>query len=168
MINKPSSTENVNNSELYKDLKARMAALDNFDNNVVGGMEVINQMPRVRAMMVPGKHKDLGPMITEAKRLIQNNIDRLEANSPDAQSIKKQEKEKADKERLSTIKTKLKALYEYEKNPAFGNQTLKSMPAYAERMVPGKAINMSALVAEAIKTTEQVIAQLERTINNNP
>jgi hypothetical protein len=125
-------------------------------------------MPRVRAMMVPGKHKDLGPMITEAKRLIQNNIDRLEANSPDAQAVKKQEKLDQDAKRLADIKVKLENLYKFEENPALGIETLKSMPVYAEKMAPGKGVDMSKILAEAIDSTKRIVEQLERTKKNNP
>jgi hypothetical protein len=151
-MNQPSKVDsNVNQSELYKDLTERMRKLDNIENDLLGGMEVINSMPKIKAMIDPHTHMDFNKIVSAAKELLQANIDRL--SNTDA----------VKESRLDTIRTKLEALYNYESNPALGNETLRSMPVYAEKMSTGKGLNMSAIIAEAIKTTEQIIEQLERT-----
>jgi hypothetical protein len=168
MVTKHSSNESISSSELYKDLQAQMDALINFEDNMAAGMDVINSIPKTKAMIIPHKHIDLGPVIEEAKRLLQNNIDRLQAISPDAQAMKKQEKLDQDAKRLADIKAKLEILYNYEKNPALGIETLKTMPVYAEKMASGKGVNMSKILAEAIDSTKRIVDQLERTKKNNP
>jgi hypothetical protein len=154
-MDSPKSVDsNINQSALYKELVAKLEKLENFDNDVVGGMEVINQMPKFKAMIVPGKHVDLGIIVEAAKTLLRTNINKL--SNPDA----------AKETRLKAIKEKLEILYNYEQNPALGNQTLMSMPVYAEKMTTGKAVNMNAIIAEAIQSTESIIEQLERTNKN--
>jgi hypothetical protein len=168
MVSNLGSNESISSSELYKDLKAQMDALINFESNMAAGMDVINSIPKTKAMIIPHKHIDLGPVIEEAKRLLQNNIDRLVANSPEAQLTRKAEVLRAKEERLNAIKAKLENLYNYEANPALGIETLKSMPDYKAKMATGNNVNMSKILAEAIETTESIVKQLERTIKNNP
>jgi hypothetical protein len=154
-MNFPNSVDsNVNQSELYKELVDKMKKLDNINVDILGGMSVINQMPKIRAMIVPGKGMDLGPVIEAAKKALQVNIDRL--SNTDA----------VKESRLDVIKTKLETLYNYENNPALGNQTLMSMPVYAEKMTTGKAVNMNVIIAEAIESTKKIVDQLERTKKN--
>jgi hypothetical protein len=145
---------NINQSALYKELVAKLEKLENFDNDIVGGMKVINEMPKIRGMIVPGKHADLGPVIEAAKALLRANLEKLS------------NKDEIKEARLEAIKAKLEILYNYEQNPALGNQTLMSMPVYAEKMTTGKAINMNAIIAEAIDSTKSIVAQLERTKKN--